>query len=146
MKFNLAAEINENPDDRSVTVELRFHEGNETRLHSYLLKFDSLREWQLFSTRRRSLSSSTGMPNRPHEDPSNKTNTTGTMNSKVTTHPSSSEQSRIYLAEFSKLIIYCQGVKLRELNVNKPQDLLGKLIFNIISRRFFIIYLSNYTL
>lgn len=36
------------------------------------------------------------------------------------------QQSQWCVGEYSKLIIYCQGVKLKELDINKAQDLLGE--------------------
>jgi hypothetical protein len=42
------------------------------------------------------------------------------------------------MLEYSKLIIYFQGVKLKEYNINKAQDLLGKILSKVFKIRIFL--------
>jgi hypothetical protein len=94
----------------------------------YFLKFDSLKECNIFLTKINSISfPSSSTINRSFDDISSISSgieKTPTKNSMNTT---SAHQSQWYMLEYSKLIIYFQGVKLKEYNINKAQDLLGKI-------------------
>ena len=93
------------------------------------MKFDSFKEWQAFSARRTSTLPSSTPSNRGQDDTISRASGIGMNPTKSSTYTSYSEQARIYLVEYDRLIVYCQGVKLKDRNVTKPQDLLGKRTF-----------------
>ena len=131
MKFHLEdfhlAHIEEDADDRSVQLRLSIYEEEyKKRRDGYCLKFDSMKDCNIFLNKiyimsSPSLSSST---NRLFDDTTSSLEKTPT---KVTMNTTAAHQSQSYITEFNKLIIYCQGVKLKEHYINKAQDLLGNI-------------------
>ncbi|CAF3736689.1 unnamed protein product, partial [Adineta steineri] len=113
-------------EDESVQVELYTCEDNTKEFEGYLIKFKTWDDWLSFIIRRTS-ALSVVTNNRPNDEILNKTQTLGINNSKLPASSKSVENSKFYLAEFNKLIIYCQGVKLKELNISKSEDLLDKI-------------------
>lgn len=105
----------------TIQVELLTNDEDKTKPHGYLMKFDSPKECQVFATRR-------GLT-MPPESTQLVPNPSRSKNNAI-----SSESARTYLAEYDKLIIYCQGVKLKDRDIARAHDLLGKHE-NLTSRR-----------
>ena len=78
-----------------------------------------MKDLTIFLSKIYPISSSTALINRPHDG--------------ISDSPRGSTSSVFYdqttITEFDKLIIYCQGIKLKLNGINKAQDLLGKLSF-----------------
>ncbi|CAF0762699.1 unnamed protein product [Adineta steineri] len=113
-------------EDESVQVELYTCEDNTKEFEGYLIKFKTWDDWLSFIIRRTSALSVVTNYRQPDEI-ANKTPPLGINNPKLPASSKSVEYSKFYLAEFNKLIIYCQGVKLKELNISKSEDLLDKI-------------------
>jgi hypothetical protein len=111
-------------------MQLFISEEDKKGREGYLLKFDSLKDCHIFVTKSYPLPSPSTLINRTHEENSNVTNSIEKPSTKTTINSAIAVQSQACIAEFNKLIIYCQGIKLKEYNINKAQDLLGKLFFH----------------
>ncbi len=121
--------IDENQNDRTVKMQLCINDEDKKGREGYFLKFDSVKDCNIFVTKNSPVSSSSStLINRTHEESSSLTNTIEKPLTKTTINTAISLQSQLCIAEFNKLIIYCQGIKLKEYNINKAQDLLGKLL------------------
>jgi len=121
-------QIDENQNDRTVKMQLCINDEDKKGREGYFLKFDSVKDCNIFVTKNSPVSSSSTLINRTHEESSSVTNSIEKPLAKTTINSTISLQSQLWIAEFNKLIIYCQGIKLKEYNINKAQDLLGKLL------------------
>ncbi|UJR35131.1 hypothetical protein I4U23_027902 [Adineta vaga] len=110
-----------NPDDHSdgstIQIELNTIDDEKTKPYGYLMKFNSSKECQVFVTKITSAFSIV-----PPKLPIVRPKPSRPINS-----PSTNEKAERYLADYDKLIVYCQGVKLRDRHVERPQDLLDKI-------------------
>lgn len=108
-------------------MEFHIAEDEGTKPGGYLMRFDSMKEWRTFWPRANaSITSPVSRKKRTPPDPFGTPPAPVVNPVKSSTYPSSSEQARLYLAEYYKLIVYCQGVKIKDRGITKPQDLLGK--------------------
>jgi hypothetical protein len=114
--------IKENQSDRTVDIQLCVYEEDKKGRNGYLLKFDSMKECTVFLTKICPVPPA--LTNRTLDEMTSNMEKTPT---KTAINTALVQQSQISVAEFNKLIIYCQGVKLKENNINKAQDLLGKI-------------------
>ncbi|CAF1155473.1 unnamed protein product [Adineta ricciae] len=106
--------IDGNSVKSTIQVELLTNDEDKTKPHGYLMKFDSAKECQVFATRRGLIM--------PPESPPLGPNPSRSKNNAI-----SNESARMYLADYDKLIIYCQGVKLKDRDIARAQDLLEKI-------------------
>jgi hypothetical protein len=113
-------------------MQLWIYEEDKKGRDGYVFKFDTLTNCTTFVTKMCPLSPPSTLTNRTHDESSNTTNNMDKNAIKTTINPTAAHQSQLFIAEFNKLIIYCQGVKLKEYNINKAQDLLGKFIIKIL--------------
>lgn len=122
--------VAENKADQSVEVQLCiYEEDRSTRVNGYRLRFDTMKDWEIFSTKI-CPSSGTKSPLRRRHASSNSldsinTHLSGRTNSTSSILDAAGQQTA---TEYSKLIIYCQGVKLKVYNISRPADLHGKSI------------------
>ncbi|CAF1590759.1 unnamed protein product [Adineta ricciae] len=106
--------IDGNSVNSTIRVELLTNNEDKAKPRSYLMKFDSAKECQVFATRRGLIM--------PPESPPLGPNPSRSKNNAI-----SNESARIYLADYDKLIIYCQGVKLKDRDIARAHDLLEKI-------------------
>jgi hypothetical protein len=132
-------QINEKTEDGSVEVQLYIYEEDKERHEGYFLKFKTPKDWKIFLSKIYPAPSS--LVNSGANEMFGSTSSIGASSMKTTGSSIFYDQSQS--TELDKLIIYCQGVKLKDQNINKPQEL-GKLIFReeifhnelAVSRRF----------
>lgn len=104
-----------------------FIEEDRKGLQGYFLKFDSPKDGKTFLNQIGHVSSVVSLLHSASDDTISLAS--GIEKTPTKTLPTNSplpQQSQWCAAEYSKLIIYCQGVKLKELDINKAQDLLGR--------------------
>ena len=111
--------------DRTYQIQLSNSEDEKKRCEGYLLKFDSTKDSELFIKKSSLISSLSSGTHRTHDDNISLISNSERLPTKMTITSSIIQQSQMGIAEFSKLIIYCQGIKLKEYNINKASDLLG---------------------
>lgn len=107
-------------------MQVWIYEENKKSRDGYFLKFEGLKDYNIFITKVcPSLSSSS--INRSFDEISNISSTVEKTPTKALSNTSIPVQTQMCISEYNKLIIYCQGVKLKDLNINKTQDLLEKI-------------------
>lgn len=107
-------------------MQVWIYEENKKSRDGYFLKFEGLKDYNIFITKVcPSLSSSS--INRSFDEISNISSTVEKTPTKTLSNTSIPVQTQMCISEYNKLIIYCQGVKLKDLNINKTQDLLEKI-------------------
>lgn len=122
LKFNFLVKIDKNIKDGTVEVQLSvYEEDKQNRPEGYFLKFTTSKEWNIFLSKICAESS----PLLGRDETSSSMDNISASSIKTT--GSSTFYNHSQVTELTKLIVYCQGVKLKEHNINKPQDL-GKLI------------------
>ena len=124
--------VKENSGDRSVDVDLSIYtEDVNTPISGYRLKFSSWDEWESFSERLCFMvpfSSLTTQSSHQRKPSLGSTTSGGTIHAKRSdSEPSLHDLPQPVVLEYNRLIIYCQTVKLKELNINRTVDLLGHL-------------------
>jgi len=120
--------MDENPNDQTIKMQLCIYEEDKKGREGYFLKFDTLKDYNIFQTKINPASSPSTLTNRTHDENSTSTNSIEKIPTKTTTPLTVAPQSQSSAVEFNKLIIYFQTVKLKEYNINKAQDLLGKIL------------------
>ena len=136
----LLVQLNSYPTDQSIQAQLYIYEEDNVRHDGYLVKFDTEHDWNLFFQNLCRSTSSQMLTNQSNlVNPSRIDNLSANL-TKLSTSPALFRRSLIYASELNELIIYFQGIKLKECNINKAQDLLGKVLFVFFSSRLFINY------
>lgn len=122
----LLVHIDENTPDRSVKMQIWIYEENRKGRDGYFLKFDTPKDYSIFINKVNPTSSLSSLTGRSFDDTSSISSSLERTPTKTPMNATAPYQTQMCIAEYNKLIIYCQGVKLKELNINKAQDLLGK--------------------
>lgn len=128
--------------DRSAEVDLLVSNEDVNSLATvYRLKFNSFFDWELFSDKL-GLPSATSPKVHQRKPSAGSTNSFGTVfqAKRCDSHSSLLDVPQPMVLEYNRLIVYCQTVKLKELNINKTADLLGRVFHrcrNFFSSRFF---------
>ena len=120
--FFAVVDVDENPNDRFVKIQLCICEEDRKGLDGYFLKFDCSKDCRIFLSKIGHVASL----HLPSDDTISIASSVEKTPTKTLANTSLPQQSQWCAAEYSKLIIYCQGVKLKELDINKAQDLLGR--------------------
>lgn len=115
------AKIDKDQNDKTFQAKLVVQEEQEQSKDKHLLlKFEDLKDLEAFLL----LFKQRITPNRPQQD----TLPSITCPEKSQIKSNVPLQSSAGIQEFSQLIVYCQGMKLKDLCVNKASDLLAKTI------------------
>lgn len=107
-------------------IQLCVYEEDRKGLNGYFLKFDSSKDSKIFLTKISQVSSPGSLLHSVSDDTLSIASNLDKTPTKLSTNTAIVQQSQWCVGEYNKLIIYCQGVKLKELDINKAQDLLGK--------------------